>query len=159
MKIYIANLAKYNEGGLIGEWIELKKNIDLHKEIEKICGGDEWAIHDYELPFKIDEHESIDALQDLANADLSNYEMASLINLIDNCGESLENALAKYENYAVYQADSWEDLAEQFVNEGVYGEIPESLQSYIDYEAIGRDLNYDYDEVEYDDVIYFVSKN
>jgi antirestriction protein len=159
MKIYIANLYDYNNGKLIGEWVELHKGIDLQNEIERICGNNEWAIHDYELPFKIDEHESIDALQEFADADLSDYEMASLINLIDNCGESLGDALAKYENYAVYQADSWEDLAEQFVNEGVYGEIPESLQSYIDYEAIGRDLNYDYDEVEYDDVIYFVSKN
>ena len=159
MKIYIANLAKYNEGKLVGEWIELKKNVDLHKEIEKICSDDEWAIHDYELPFKIDEHESIDALQDLANADLSDYEMASLINLIENHGESLKDALTKYENYVVYQAESLEDLAEQFVNDGLYGEIPSSLQYYIDYEAIGRDLRHDYDEVEFEDLTYFVSKN
>lgn len=42
-------------------------------------------------------------------------------------------------------------LAEQFVVDGLYGEIPDSLQYYIDYEAIGRDLRHDgYVETEID---------
>ena len=39
------------------------------------------------------------------------------------------------------------ELAEQFVDEGLYGEIPEKLQFYIDHEAIARDLSVDYSEV------------
>ena len=38
------------------------------------------------------------------------------------------------------------ELAEQFVEEGLYGDIPESLQFYIDYEAIARDLSVEYSE-------------
>ena len=38
------------------------------------------------------------------------------------------------------------ELAEQFVEEGLYGNIPESLQFYIDYEAIARDLSVEYSE-------------
>jgi hypothetical protein len=38
-------------------------------------------------------------------------------------------------------------LAEQFVEEGLYGEIPKALQYYIDYEAIARDLGMDYSEI------------
>ncbi len=44
----------------------------------------------------------------------------------------------------LYQLDSLKELAEQFVEEGLYGEIPQALQYYIDYEAIARDLKMDY---------------
>ncbi len=42
--------------------------------------------------------------------------------------------------------DSMSDLAEHFVDEGLYGPIPESLAYYIDYEAIARDLSVEYSE-------------
>lgn len=44
----------------------------------------------------------------------------------------------------IYQLDTIRELAEQFVEEGLYGTIPQSLQSYIDYDAIARDLSMDY---------------
>jgi antirestriction protein len=40
------------------------------------------------------------------------------------------------------------ELAEQFVDEGLFGDIPERLQSYLDYDAIARDLGFDYTETE-----------
>ncbi|MEZ5814392.1 MAG: antirestriction protein ArdA [Alphaproteobacteria bacterium] len=46
----------------------------------------------------------------------------------------------------IYEVDSMRELAEQFVEEGLYGEIPEHLQPYIDYDAIARDLSMDYSE-------------
>ena len=46
-----------------------------------------------------------------------------------------------------YEMDSLKELAEHFVDEGFYGEIPESLQFYIDYDAIARDLAVDYSEI------------
>ena len=48
----------------------------------------------------------------------------------------------------LYQMDSLKKLAEQFVEEGLYGEIPKALQYYIDYEAIARDLGMDYQNTE-----------
>lgn len=47
----------------------------------------------------------------------------------------------------LYELDNLKDLAEQFVEEGLYGEIPKALQYYIDYEAIARDLGMDYSEI------------
>ena len=47
----------------------------------------------------------------------------------------------------VYQVENLKELAEQFVDEGLYGDIPESLQFYIDYDAIARDLAADYGEI------------
>lgn len=56
MKIYIVNLGKYNEDELVGDWFTppidfqtVKERIGLNDEYE------EYAIHDYELPFNIGE--------------------------------------------------------------------------------------------------------
>jgi len=54
----------------------------------------------------------------------------------------------------LYQVASMRDLAEQFVDEGLYGTIPESLQFYIDYSAMARDLAMDYSEIKIDGTNY-----
>ena len=46
----------------------------------------------------------------------------------------------------IYEADSLRGLAEQFVDEGVFGDIPERLSYYIDYDAIARDLSVEFSE-------------
>jgi len=38
------------------------------------------------------------------------------------------------------------DLAYQLVDEVIFGEIPEQVSFYLDYDAIARDLNMDYTE-------------
>lgn len=48
----------------------------------------------------------------------------------------------------IYHVESMEALAEQFVEEGLFGDIPEHLANYIDMEAIARDLAFDYTETE-----------
>jgi Antirestriction protein (ArdA) len=54
----------------------------------------------------------------------------------------------------LYQLDSMRELAEQFIDEGMFGEIPEAIQSYIDYDAIARDLKMDYSEITIDGTRY-----
>ena len=44
----------------------------------------------------------------------------------------------------IYELDSMRELAEQFIEEGLFGDIPENLAPYIDYDAIARDLGFDY---------------
>lgn len=46
----------------------------------------------------------------------------------------------------IYEIGSMRELAEQFVEEGLFGEIPKCLESYIDFDAIARDLAADYAE-------------
>lgn len=48
----------------------------------------------------------------------------------------------------IYTHRSLKDLAEEFVADGLYGDIPEPLRFYIDYEAIARDLAVDYSETD-----------
>ena len=44
----------------------------------------------------------------------------------------------------IYELDSMRELAEQFIEEGLFGDIPENLAPYIDCDAIARDLEFDY---------------
>lgn len=46
----------------------------------------------------------------------------------------------------IYEIESMRELAEQFVDEGLFGDIPEHLANYIDLDAIARDLSCDYAE-------------
>lgn len=47
----------------------------------------------------------------------------------------------------IYHVESLRELAEQFVDEGLLGDIPDNLRFYIDYDAFARDLAADYCEV------------
>lgn len=46
----------------------------------------------------------------------------------------------------IYELNSMRELAEQFVDEGLFGDIPDHLANYIDLDAIARDLSFDYSE-------------
>ena len=46
----------------------------------------------------------------------------------------------------IYEEGILRDLAIRFVEDGLFGEVPESFQYYINYDAIARDLAADYSE-------------
>ncbi len=46
----------------------------------------------------------------------------------------------------IFYPDTLRELAEAFVDEGLFGDIPQPLRGYIDYDAIARDLAIDYAE-------------
>lgn len=48
----------------------------------------------------------------------------------------------------IYEEDSMKDLAIRFVDDGLYGEVPEPFQFYIDYDAIARDLAIEYSQIK-----------
>ena len=48
----------------------------------------------------------------------------------------------------IYPVSSLKELAEQFVDEGLYGDIPKPLEHYLDHEAMARDLSADYSMTE-----------
>ncbi|MDY0029894.1 MAG: antirestriction protein ArdA [Pseudobdellovibrionaceae bacterium] len=54
----------------------------------------------------------------------------------------------------LYQINSLKELAEQFVEEGLFGDIPERLRNYLDYDAIACDLGMDYSEIRIDGTNY-----
>lgn len=48
----------------------------------------------------------------------------------------------------IHHVETLRALAEQFVDEGLFGDIPEHLTNYIDLDAIARDLAVEYAETE-----------
>lgn len=85
MQVYIANLGKYNEGELVGAWFtppidyeEIKECIGLNGENE------EYAIHDYKLPFEINEYTSI--------SEINGYTSISEINRLCEFMMELEDS-------------------------------------------------------------------
>jgi len=68
---------------------------------------------------------------------------------VGECGYNFDaNTAPDNFDVEIYEIDTMRALAEQFVDEGLFGEVPESFQFYIDYDAIARDLAVDYSEVE-----------
>lgn len=81
IKVFVSNLAKYNDGQLNGQWTTLPvDNVNTDILDKLYLGGnskdgyrDEWFISDYEAPFKIDQYDDLYALNELAEA-LEDYD-------------------------------------------------------------------------------------
>ena len=107
IKVFVSNLAKYNDGELNGQWTSLPVedvNLDILDKLD--LGGDskhgyhhDWFISDYEAPFKIDEYDDLYALNELAEA-LEDYDSI----------EDVYNALDDKE--AIYLPELFDDLDE-----------------------------------------------
>ena len=163
LRIYLTNLGKYNEGELLGEWIDLPVSRDeLIKVFDRIqiCHDgvdyfdefgnpyEEYFVTDYETDFgyEVGEYESIEKLSELAEQldNMNATEREALEAFIDN-GCSLEEALDHVENgdYVVFLGcNDMTDVACQVVSTyGYLDNIPDTVARYFDYEAFGRDLD------------------
>ena len=69
---------------------------------------------------------------------------------VGECGYSFDQAKDNPDQFDVdiYECATLRELAEQFIDEGLFGDIPEHLASYIDYDAIALDLGADYADTE-----------
>ena len=144
MQVYIANLGKYNEGELVGAWFSLP--IDFEEVKEKIGLNDEYeeyAIHDYEMPVPVSEYTSIGELNRLWEiiSELPEELQSELSALLSHFS-SLEELSEHQEDIIIHSdCDDMSDVARYYIEEtGALGEVPASLQNYIDYQAYGRDL-------------------
>ena len=156
-RIFLTNLGEYNEGELVGKWVDLPCD-DLERELESIGISDEPAengifyeeyfITDYENDFnyEVGEYENLDNLNELAEnlESLDETEMLAFRAYMEN-GEDPESAydFVKEGNYIIYyDCEDMTDVAYQIVEEtGMLNEAPEILSRYFDYKAYGRDLN------------------
>lgn len=150
-RIYLTNLGKYNEGELVGKWIDLPiDDDDLEKVYEEIKIDfneyEEVFITDFEndYGYHVDEYDSIEELNEIADEfeHLTAYETDIVKVLIDQGGYTAEDALDKKDNVIVYSdCYTMEDVARQYAESvGLLDEVPDYLQSYFDYEAYGRDM-------------------
>lgn len=81
--------------------------------------------------------------------DWGDGQKQQVIIAVGECGYGFDANTAPDDfDVEIHELDTMRKLAEQFVEEGLFGEVPESFQFYIDYDAIARDLAVDYSEVE-----------
>ena len=81
--------------------------------------------------------------------DWSEEQKRKVIIAVGEAGYSFDFGKDDPEDFEVdiYEVDSLKELAEQFVDEGLFGEIPKAIANYLDYDAIARDLGFDYSEI------------
>lgn len=119
------------------DYDEMAERIGLNEFYE------EYAIHDYELPFEIEEYVSLEEVNRLCEMveDLPEDIQDALSDLL-GCYSSLEE-LCEHADEIIHYPDcnDMTDVAYRYIDEyGALGEIPERVRSYIDYESYGRDL-------------------
>lgn len=149
LKIYLTNLGKYNEGELVGEWVELPATDEELEKVKERIGinkfYEEWFITDYEtnFGFKVDEYANLDELNGMAETldNLSGTEIEIMETLTEN-GYDLEDALETLDNVIYYSdCNDMEDIAYQYIEEsGLLNNVPQEIARYFDYAALGRDM-------------------
>lgn len=78
------------------------------------------------------------------------YQKKIFIIAVGEVGYQFDHETVFPDNFDIdiYHVESMTELAEQFVDEGFFGDIPDQLSGYIDMRAIARDLEFDYAETE-----------
>lgn len=153
IEAYVTNLGKYNEGELVGKWIELPICEEDFEEALNEIGVDgenyeEYFFSDYNYNdienLYLSEHESIEDLNEIAEnlENLRDYEIYvfNAIAQYYGVGYALEFNIDDYNLYT--DINDNEELGRYYVEElGGYDLYKlGDLANYIDYEAYGRDI-------------------
>ena len=164
IRIYLTNLGKYNEGELVGEWVDLPVSDEELQEVYKRIGisdepdaegnyYEETFITDYEsdIPgLTIDEYDRISELNAMAEEienldewDLEKFKNAYEAGFVDDITNFDPDRFILYRD-----VNSKWDLGIAIVDE-MYGGLAnmdsDTLSNHFDYESYGRDCKYDWD--------------
>ena len=158
-RIWIGNLGKYNEGELVGEWVDLPCD-DFDEVFERIGIDEHYEetfIADFEndYGYHVDEYDNLEMLNEVAEEleELDDDEQDVYASLSANSYDHDEiMRIIHNGDYALYsECDSMGDVAyEVYEQMGKIEEIEETLPSYyIDWDAIGNDLEINGNFYEY----------
>lgn len=154
LRAYITNLSKYNDGELVGQWVDFPCDEDDFEEILEEIGIDEyheeWFVTDYDceldgLASELGEYPGFDELNRVAEA-LEAWDddgLAEAVVEIWGIDTLLETTP---DDYMYFEAWDDEDIGYYFAEELDYlSEVPDNLKNYFDYEAFGRDIRLESD--------------
>lgn len=169
LRVNVVDLTSYNNGMLIENWIWLP-NDELEEEVQLIlergrraCRDvlphEEIAIFDFEWSdagmgkaCPVREYSDLYKLNEMVEelSTLDEFERLQCQYLLHE-GYEFEYAIENYGDVQIYDfrnstsfTDIYELLAEEFVDNGCFGEIRDALIHYLDYSKIGRDLSFQY---------------
>lgn len=151
-RIYVASLSDYNAGRLHGNWVTVDDGMDegdLWNEIQKILDSspeakitgfpaEEWAIHDFEIPYGIEvsEWESMERLIVLNDRIDEIRQILEQNNLEDFYGGEIVESVGGID-YISSSTELMLRRAEDFFD---FFQIPEKAEPYIDTKAWLRDV-------------------
>lgn len=145
IRIYVADLAAYNNGILHGVWINATDDVDdIQDQINKMLAespeefAEEYAIHDYEgfEGYPLGEYAGIQTAHDIA-CFIEEYPNIGG-ELLSHFGGDIDEARQAMEDNYCGCYRSVADYAEELTEETT--QIPQNLAYYIDYEKMGRDM-------------------
>lgn len=161
IRVYVQELGSYNMGLSVGKWIEVSEfDTQLEKLFEEavlaITGlslvgnfvpvAEEYEIVDYETDYDINLDSIYQDIEQMKYMDtlLSNatdYEIKVISYMLDN-GYDIKQ-INSDSIYEVYMYDNWDEAVEDFIE--VFLDVPEDskVHSYIDYDKVQRDLEYE----------------
>lgn len=145
IRIYVADLAAYNNGKLHGVWINATDDLEaIREQVNQMLAdspedfAEEYAIHDHEGfgRFILSEYAGLETVHEVACFITEYPDFGS--ELLDHLSGDLEEArTAAEENYCgCYQ--SLADFAEELTEDTT--QIPVNLVYYIDYERMARNM-------------------
>lgn len=151
-RIYVASLADYNAGRLLGRWINADQPIeDIYAEVNEMLKeskeliAEEWAIHDYEHfgTLQLCEFSDLASIAELTS--LMREHGPVIPELVSYLGGLSELDQARhYMEYCHRGAfDSLADYAQDLI-EDCYADslkaLPDFIRYHIDFDGIGRDI-------------------
>lgn len=142
VRVYVANLAKYNEGKLVGEWIDLPADEEeIEEVIQEVLGNDEeWEIHDYEsnVDIKINNFKNVyelsETIEDINIAIHRNGIDEDVFKMLIN-HEGIHHITTMLENgeFRVYRGvNNFADVARDYLSEsGLFSMILDGMTSSV----------------------------
>lgn len=157
-KAFITNLGKYNEGELVGEWVRFPINeANFNRILNRIGIGpmyEEWFVTDYECNLngfdwqELGEYPSYEDLQEFGMLTLNITDVEAVDNAYEVTG-NLKEAIEGLDNGDLIfhkGINTNQDWGYYIVDE-IYGGVEnlgiDTIERFFDYEALGRELNFD----------------
>lgn len=174
-KVWVANLGKYNEGYLIGEWWNLEDVDDFDAEFEELRSRiglsdepdedgfyyEEHAVFDWEcdLPgVKYTEYPNLEEWWEMAHewVGLDKDEQTAAKVYDEACSADFRECIDSIDKVVCTGCEDMYDVAYNLVHDYYDVDKMGNLSSYIDYNAIARDLDLEGTYVDYGKYIYEV---
>ena len=145
-RIYVADLAAYNAGYLHGIWLDASEDIDdIQTQVtdmlkqSPVHGAEEYAIHDYEgfAGCSVYEYEGLESVHEKAVFVQEHGELGAAV--LAHVGDDYDEAIKTLTDGYCGEYESLADYAQELTES--CGDVPAHLQSYIDYDRMGRDMD------------------
>ena len=179
--VWVANLGKYNEGDLVGEWWDLEEVEDFDLEFEELRSRiglsdepdergvyyEEYAVFDWEcdLPgVEYTQYPNLEEWWEMARewAGLLDYEQTYAKIFDEACGGDFRECVDGIEKVICHPGcDDMSDVAKYYVSldfecYGLDSDKFRWIQNYFDYKAYGKMLEMDNFFVQHDGTMYEV---